>query len=105
MRRLHAGLADSLVQNLLQNAIKHNLPGGDIRVSLTSTALEISNTGPAITGDPARFFERFRKHQAAADSPGLGLSIVQHICAYYGFRVSYEYAAGSARHTLRVAFG
>lgn len=103
-RRLHPGLADSLVQNLLQNAIKHNLPGGDIVVSLTPAALQVSNTGPAVGGDPARFFERFRKYNAASDSPGLGLSIVQHICAYYGFRVHYEYAAGSTRHTLRVDF-
>jgi len=103
-RLLHPGLADSLVQNLLQNAIRHNLPGGEIQVSLTSDMLEVSNTGPAVVGDPARFFERFRKHNAASDSPGLGLSIVQHICAYYGFRVAYEYRADPARHTLRVTF-
>jgi signal transduction histidine kinase len=101
---MHPGLADSLLHNLLQNAIKHNQPGGTLAVSLNRTALEISNTGPAIMGDPMRFFERFRKHNAASDSPGLGLSIVQHICTYYGFRVSYEYQAGSSWHTLRVAF-
>ncbi|RZK34306.1 MAG: hypothetical protein EOO57_11410 [Hymenobacter sp.] len=103
-RPLHPGLADSLLQNLLQNAIKHNQPGGEITVSLGPAAFEVSNTGPAIKGDPSRFFERFRKHNAASDSPGLGLSIVQHICAYYGFRVRYEFAAGPARHTLRVEF-
>jgi signal transduction histidine kinase len=103
-RRLHLGLADSLLQNLLQNAIKHNVPGGEIDVSLTPSAFEVSNTGPAVAGDPVRFFERFRKHNAASDSPGLGLSIVQHICVYYGFRVSYAYEAGPARHTLRVDF-
>jgi len=103
-RPLHLGLADSLVQNLLQNAIKHNVPGGEIVVSLTPTAFEVSNTGPAVSGDPSRFFERFRKHNAASDSPGLGLSIVQHICAYYGFQVCYAYATYPARHTLRVEF-
>ena len=104
-RSLHAGLADSLLHNLLQNAIKHNQPGGRLAVSLSAAAFEVGNTGPAIAGDPARFFERFRKHSAASGSPGLGLSIVQHICAYYGFRVRYEYAAGSSWHTLRVEFG
>ncbi len=103
--RLHPGLTDSLVQNLLQNAVKHNVPSGEIVVTLTATALEISNTGPAIEGDPARFFERFHKHNAASDSPGLGLSIVQHICAYYGWQVRYEFAAGLNYHTLRVQFG
>ena len=101
---MHPGLADSLVQNLLQNAIKHNHAGGTVAVCLSPTHLEVSNSGPAITGDPARFFERFRKHQAATTSPGLGLSIVQQICRYYGFRVAYTFAGGEARHTLRVQF-
>ncbi|AMR26861.1 hypothetical protein A0257_06900 [Hymenobacter psoromatis] len=103
-RRLHPGLADSLLHNLLHNAIRHNVPGGDVTVRLTDKILEVSNSGPVISGDPARFFERFRKHNAASKSPGLGLSIVQQICAYYGFGLSYEFAPAGARHTLRVAF-
>jgi len=35
----------------------------------------VVNVGPVVTGDSIRFFERFRKHNAASDSPGLGLSI------------------------------
>lgn len=104
-RQLHPGLADSLLHNLLHNAIRHNVPGGDVTVRLTASALEVSNPGPVVSGDPARFFERFRKHNAASESPGLGLSIVQQVCAYYGFGLSYEFAPAGARHTLRVAFG
>ncbi|MDB5234839.1 MAG: hypothetical protein JWR44_1832 [Hymenobacter sp.] len=102
---MHPGLADSLVQNLLQNAVKHNVRGGELALTLSSQELKIVNTGPAIEGDPARFFERFRKHNAASESPGLGLSIVQQICSYYGFGASYSYAEGASRHTLRIAFG
>ena len=101
---LHPGLADSLVHNLLQNAVKHSVRGGTIAVHLTSLSLVISNTGPAISGDPARFFERFQKHEAASASPGLGLSIVQQIGRYYGFAVSYDFSPTNSRHTLRVAF-
>ena len=101
---MHPGLADSLVHNLLQNALKHNHPGGTVETRLTPAALEIRNTGPAVTGDPARFFERFRKHQAASDSPGLGLSIVRQIGQYYGFRVSYSFSAAGNWHKLRVEF-
>ena len=101
---MHPGLADSLLQNLLQNAIKHNVRGGELAISLTAHELKISNTGPAASGDPARFFERFRKLNPASDSPGLGLSIVQQICAYYGFAVSYELAEAGTRHTLRIGF-
>jgi signal transduction histidine kinase len=102
---MHPGLADSLLHNLLYNAIKHNQPGGSLTVRLTDKCLLISNPGPAISGDPRRFFERFRKHSAAAESPGLGLSIVQQIGAYYGFEVAYEYAPAGQVHTLRVVFG
>ena len=99
---LHPGLADSLLQNLLQNAVRHNERGGELMVTLSPSELKVSNTGPATTGNPARFFERFRKHNAASDSPGLGLSIVQHICDYYGFGLYYTLADEGTRHTLRV---
>ncbi|RZK55541.1 MAG: hypothetical protein EOO59_10480, partial [Hymenobacter sp.] len=104
-RHLHPGLADSLLHNLLHNAIRHNVPGGEIAVHLTPNELTVSNPGPVVSGDPSRFFERFRKHNAASESPGLGLSIVQHICAYYGFALSYDFAPAGALHTLRVQFG
>lgn len=103
-RQLHPGLADSLVYNLLYNAVKHNHAGGKLQVTLTADYLRVRNTGPAIEGDPTRFFERFRKHEAASDSPGLGLSLVQHICVYYGFRVSYAFEPTGAWHTLLVRF-
>ena len=103
--QMHPGLADSLLQNLLQNAVKHNVRGGELAVSLSETELQISNTGPAISGAPERFFERFRKHNAASDSPGLGLSIVQQICGYYGFTVQYSYVESTAHHTLHIIFG
>lgn len=99
---MHPGLADSLLQNLLQNAVKHNIRGGELAVELSPRELKITNTGPAITGDPARFFERFRKQNAASESPGLGLSIVQQICGYYGFAVTYSVDKAGTRHTLRV---
>ncbi|RSK31063.1 sensor histidine kinase [Hymenobacter metallilatus] len=101
---MHPGLADSLVHNLLQNAIKHNHRGGTIDLTLTPTHLEVCNTGPMVSGDPARFFERFRKHNAASDSPGLGLSIVQQICQYYGFAARYYFEPETSLHTLRVEF-
>jgi signal transduction histidine kinase len=101
---MHPGLADSLVSNLLQNALKHSSAGGRIQVTVGPTALLVANTGPVIEGDPARFFERFRKHNAASDSPGLGLSIVQQICHYYGFSLAYYFSAAGSIHTLRVGF-
>jgi signal transduction histidine kinase len=101
---MHPALAESLIGNLLQNAIKHNHTGGLLRVQFTPTALEITNSGPQLTGDPMELLGRFRKHNAASDSPGLGLSIVQQICTYYSFTLSYTFAPVGALHTLRVQF-
>ena len=101
---LHPGLADSLVSNLLQNAVKHSRPGSTIEVTLRRDSLVVANPGPAVSGDPERFFERFHKHNAASDSPGLGLSIVQQICHYYGFALRYDFAPPDATHTLTVGF-
>jgi len=103
---LHPALADSLLSNLLHNAIRHNQPGGLLRVQLSATELAIINAGPALAAqqEPAQFFERFRKQNAASESPGLGLSIVQSIAAFYDFAVEYTYAPDPARHTLRVRF-
>ena len=104
--RLHPALLDSLVSNLLHNAIRHNHDGGMLRVALSPTELTVANTGPVLgpEEEPTQFFERFRKHHAASDSPGLGLSIVQRIAEYYGFQVRYEYTAADGLHTLRLVF-
>jgi signal transduction histidine kinase len=101
---MHPALAESLVGNLLQNAVKHNHHGGLLRVQLTPTALEITNSGPQLSSDPMELLGRFRKHNAASDSPGLVLSIVQQICTYYGFSLSYTFVAAGGLHTLRVQF-
>lgn len=104
--QLHPALVDSLVSNLLHNAIRHNCEGGLLRVELTKAELTITNTGPKLSSNekPEQFFERFRKHNPSSDSPGLGLSIVQRIGAFYGFHIHYEYAANQTLHTLRVIF-
>ncbi|GAB3585332.1 sensor histidine kinase [Hymenobacter daeguensis] len=102
---MHPALAESLVGNLLQNAVKHNHRGGLLAVRLTPAALEVANSGPVLTTDPMLLLGRFRKQNAASDSPGLGLSIAGQICTYYGFRLSYSFAPAGALHTLRVDFG
>lgn len=101
---MHPALADSLVGNLLQNAVKHNYRGGHLHIHLSATALEVRNSGPMLSTDPMQLLERFRKQNAASNSPGLGLSIVAQICAYYGFQLTYSFTAASMLHTLRVQF-
>jgi signal transduction histidine kinase len=91
MVNMHPMLCDILVNNLLQNAIKHNVHGGKITVYLGAKQLVISNTGNEIKGDAGKIFERFTKFTDNSDSIGLGLSIVKSICEKYGFKLSYQF--------------
>ena len=95
---LPVSLADSLVTNLMNNAIKHNQPNGRIELTSTADQLSLSNTGGQLSSDPDRLFERFKKESTGPDSVGLGLAIVRQICDSYGLNVSYQNVANL--HTI-----
>ncbi|WP_201987570.1 sensor histidine kinase [Hymenobacter rubidus] len=99
---LDASLAQLLLNNLLSNAIRHNVAGGKIRLRLSADELLLQNTGHAPSAPVEELFGRFKKGNAALDSIGIGLAIVKRIGELYGHRLSYTYEAGW--HTIRVAF-
>lgn len=81
-----------LLLNLLQNATRHNRPGGEARCTLTvansKATVRVANTGPGIP--PAmreRIFERFSRGDASRTdrkSHGLGLSLCREIVQAHG---------------------
>ncbi len=93
-------LAEILLNNLLNNALKHNMSGGKIILESTPNDLRISNTGGALKGDPQRLFERFKKESTDTDSVGLGLSIVRQICNTYHLKL--EYTFDKPIHSIRI---
>jgi signal transduction histidine kinase len=97
----NSSLLEILINNLVNNAIVHNLPDGYVRIRLTPQELVIENTGPPIKGDTARLFERFAKGQEQSRTTGLGLSLVKRICAIYQFGLQYDYAKGIHRISVR----
>src|SRR5262249_6758509 len=81
-------LAERLVANLLDNALRYNQPHGSIDVTTTSRAgravLSVTNSGPPIPADEVvRLFGPFQRlgtdRTDQGDGLGLGLSIVQAI--------------------------
>jgi signal transduction histidine kinase len=88
-----ASLAESLITNLLENAIRHNLTAGSVQISTATTPdgpfLRIANTGPEVpAADLDRLFQPFQRLGPARVGPagghGLGLAIVQAIADAHG---------------------
>jgi signal transduction histidine kinase len=86
-------LAGSLVANLVDNAIRHNVPGGWIKISAATSAgaatISVSNTGPVILqAEVGRLFQPFQRLGAErtrhAGGHGLGLAIVYAIAIAHG---------------------
>ncbi|MEN3304398.1 MAG: hypothetical protein V7603_600 [Micromonosporaceae bacterium] len=81
-------LLERLVANLVDNAVRHNIAGGDLWVS-TSTVddrptVVVANTGPAVPPEEiGGLFEPFHRldDRTVGDGFGLGLAIVASIAA------------------------
>lgn len=99
---MNPDLADTLVQNLLKNSVKHNTPNGKIEIELTPDKLKISNTSNYESKDTEEFFQRFKKSNLYSKSPGIGLSIVKRICDLFEFKIKYE--SVNKIHNLTVCF-
>jgi signal transduction histidine kinase len=80
-------LIDRMIANLVENAVRHNNPGGWIRIRTTQQAdgavFEIANTGSSVPAEqiPILFepFARARERLGSSDGVGLGLSIASAI--------------------------
>lgn len=82
-------LAEVLVDNLIKNAVKHNIEKGFIHIFTDGNRLIFQNSGLPLTTSPELLFERFKKDSVASDSTGLGLSIVHQISKSSGFKIKY----------------
>jgi signal transduction histidine kinase len=92
-------LLERLVQNLVENGMRYNVPGGWVAVSCGVlppgyAVLEVTNTGPVIPRyEVPGLFEPFRRHgteRLAAPGAGLGLSIVRAVARAHGGDVRAE---------------
>jgi signal transduction histidine kinase len=99
---IDATLAQLLFNNLVSNAIRHNIPGGNISIVLSTKELIIRNTGNAPAVPTGELFGRFRKGNSSLNSIGIGLAIVKKICMLYNWDIDYQFIAGE--HIITLAF-
>jgi len=91
----HEHLAEILVNNLLNNAIRYTPPAGGITIELNKDNLVVSNTASGGSLDTTKVFRRFYKaNEAAQEGTGLGLAIIKEICNAAGFMISYQFKDG-----------
>lgn len=100
--KIHPLLVNILLNNLIGNAIRHNIKGGVIFVKLTSNILEISNSGEPLSIPAEKMFNRFVKNNQSNESVGLGLAIVKQICEQSNIDISYDYTEN--KHNIRLVF-
>jgi hypothetical protein len=75
--------------NLLQNAIRYNVPHGRVHIATGQSGLRVTNTGPRVHADQVgrllQPFQRLGEQRAGRhDGVGLGLPIVAAIAAAHG---------------------
>jgi signal transduction histidine kinase len=92
-RAADSGYRHQLVTNLIDNAVRHNIPGGDVQVATGirdgHAVLSVANSGQVIP--PAEVDRLFQPFQRLGPRParhdgghGLGLSIVRAIATAHG---------------------
>lgn len=84
-------LLETLLSNLLSNAIRHNIQGGDITISSNQQEFIIENTAKGERLNSDKLFQRFQKQSTDVNSIGLGLEIVKKITTLYGLTIEYQY--------------
>lgn len=98
----NAVLAEVLISNLFLNAIKHNIEGGQISISMQENRLVFSNNGQPGPLNTDKLFKRFSKTNPSVQGTGLGLSIVKKIADINNWKVAYNYK--NSLHSFSILF-
>ena len=94
-------LMESLIINLIVNAIRHNIENGMIDIQVSDHCFIVSNTGTSQSIDKEKVFRRFNRKSEEKKGNGLGLSIVHEICKMHGWTIHYDYKDGLHSFVVR----
>jgi len=91
-------LLERLAGNLVENAVRHNLDGGWLRIDTGTVAgrarLQVASSGPVVPPEVVpELFEPFRRHgtaRTARRGAGIGLAVVRSVAAAHGGTVRAE---------------
>ena len=86
--QMNEQLSEILINNLMSNAVNHNIQDGKIQIVIDEHELKICNTGQENTFNEKNIFGRFTKGNSK--SYGLGLAIVKNICDTNNLEIHYQ---------------
>jgi two-component system phosphate regulon sensor histidine kinase PhoR len=110
LARVSPPLLEQAVVNLVDNAVKYSVEGGEVVVTLVEArdevVVSVRDEGQGVAREHLpRLFERFYRADKARSrdlgGTGLGLAIVKHIAQIHGGRVSVDSVLGSGS-TFRI---
>ncbi|WP_417443368.1 sensor histidine kinase [Joostella sp.] len=94
-------LLETLIHNLLSNAIRHTASNGEIIITSDDSTIEIMNSG-AEELDNNKLFKRFSSTSQKKVSSGLGLAIIKEITNKSNWDVTYNFK--DSYHIFTVKF-
>lgn len=93
-------LLESLLTNLVVNAIRHSREADTVAVEIFPDKLIVSNTSEGGALDKEHIFNRFYHSSESKKGYGLGLAIVKSICDFHHWQIDYNYV--QAHHVFTV---
>lgn len=97
---MNADLFLILINNLVQNAVRHNMKNGIIIITIKNNYLSIVNTGIEEPLNESLLFKRFQKNSASNLSIGLGLAIANEIAEVSGLSLQYKFITNKHQFAL-----
>lgn len=97
-------LLESLINNLVVNAIRHNTGSANARIiiEINDNSFVIKNTGENIPLDKEKIFRRFSRTSENKKGNGLGLSITYQICKLHNWQITYSHEIDM--HSFQIRF-
>lgn len=95
-------LFESMINNLVVNAIKNSSKEHNITILVNKNNVTIINIAESSPVNSQLIFKRFQFTEEQKRGNGLGLAIVKAICDFHGWKIKYEFI--ESRHNFKISF-